>query len=217
MSCVVVFGREPLPGAVKTRLAAGVGEEVAALVYRELLGHTLGVARSVGADVVLALAEPPRCGFRPPLEVAVEVQATGDLGRRMACAFERRFSEGYRRVVLIGSDCPRLGTVHLEGALAMLDEAPVALGPAADGGYWLIGLREPVAELFEGIAWSTPGVLAQTRERLHALNLDWRELETLSDLDTGGDLERLLGGSTSSEMVWRLRAVVDSVDTGGGV
>lgn len=211
---VVVLGREPLPGRVKTRLAAGVGPDAAALIYRELLEHALEVATSVDADVTLALAEPPLRGFRPPLDVAVEIQAAGDLGHRMAAAVARRFEEGYDRVVLIGSDCPACAPGHLEEAFAVLEKTPVALGPASDGGYWLIGLREPAPEVFDGIVWSTPEVLEQTRERLRDLELEWRELETLADLDTGEDLERLLDDAIPLPLVRRLRAVVEAIGTG---
>lgn len=215
MSCIVVFGREPLPGRVKTRLGATVGDEAAALVYRELLAHTLDVATSVDADVMLAVAEPPAHAFRPPLDVAVEVQLAGDLGRRLAATFALRFSEGYRRVVVIGSDCPKLTPRHLEAALGGLSEHRVVLGPATDGGYWLVGLQPPAPDLFSGIPWSTPEVLEATRARLRGLSADWLELEELDDLDSGSDLRRLLRASTPDELGRRLRNAIDSL-TGVG-
>ena len=211
----MVFGREPIPGAVKTRLAAGVGEEAAALVYLELLRHTLEVAASVDADVLLALAEPPARGFRPLLEVAVEIQAAGDLGCRLADAFGRRFSEGYERVVVIGSDCPGLRPRHLDAALAGLAERPAALGPTADGGYWSIGLCRPAPGLFERMPWSTAHVLEDTRRRLRALGIDWLELETLRDLDTAADLEWALEAASSEDLGRRLRHALESVHAGG--
>ena len=209
MSCVVVFGREPVPGRVKSRLAAAVGEEVAAAVYRELLGHTLRVAASIDADVVLALAAPPAQGWRPERAVAVEVQVAGDLGLRLADAFDRRFAEGYRRVVVAGSDCPGLAPHHLEGALDGLTRHPVVLGPACDGGYWLVGVRAPALDVFTDIPWSTPGVLNATRARLRALGVGWLELEPLHDLDTEADLRRALEGeSLGGELRARLQASV---------
>ena len=211
VSCVVVFGREPIPGRVKTRLAAGVGEEAAALIYAELLAHALGVAASVEADVVLALAEPPARSFRPPLEVAIEVQCSGDLGRRLSATFERRFAEGYRRVAVIGSDCPSLAPRHLDGALMALAERPVVLGPAADGGYWLVGARPPLAEMFTDIPWSTDGVLRATRARLRRLGLDWLELEELADLDTEADLEQAVAAPGGSPVVPRLRHALKAI------
>jgi len=194
---------------VKSRLAAAVGEEVAAAVYRELLGHTLRVAASIDADVVLALAAPPAQGWRPEPTVAVEVQVAGDLGLRLADAFDRRFAEGYRRVVVAGSDCPELAPHHLEGELDGLTRHPVVLGPACDGGYWLVGVRAPGAELFSDMPWSTPQLLEATRGRLRALGMDWLELERLHDLDTEADLRRALEGeSLSGELRARLEASV---------
>lgn len=212
MSCVVVFGREPLPGSVKTRLAASVGEEAAAAIYRELLAHTLAVATAIDADAVLAIAEPPARDFRPPGDVAVEIQAAGDLGHRLTAAFERRFAEGYRRVVVIGSDCAALEPRHLEAALEGLAEHSVVLGPANDGGYWLIGLCAPAPELFADLPWSTADVLELTRGRLRELELSWLELDELHDLDTEADLRRELGGST--EVARRLRSALDRIEEG---
>jgi len=194
---------------VKSRLAADVGEELAAAVYRELLGHTLRVAASIDADVVLALAAPPAQGWRPEPTVAVEVQVAGDLGLRLADAFGRRFAEGYRRVAVAGSDCPEFAPHHLEGALDGLTRHPVVLGPACDGGYWLVGVRAPGAELFSDMPWSTPQLLEVTRGRLRALGMDWLELERLHDLDTEADLRRALEGeSLSGELRARLEASV---------
>jgi rSAM/selenodomain-associated transferase 1 len=212
VSCVVVFGREPVSGRVKSRLATGVGEELAAAVYRELLEHTLWVAASIDADVVLALAEPPARGWRPERAVEVEVQVAGDLGRRLADAFDRRFAEGYQRVVVAGSDCPELAPHHLEGALDGLTRHPVVLGPACDGGYWLVGVRAPALDLFTDIPWSTPEVLDATRARLRALGVSWLELERLHDLDTEADLRWALDGETlSDELRNRLQATARSI------
>ena len=212
MSCVVVFGREPVPGRVKSRLAADVGEDVAAAVYRELLRHTLRIASSIDADVMLALAALPAPGWRPECAVAVEVQVAGDLGVRLADAFCRRFAEGYRRVVVVGSDCPELAPHHLEGALAGLARHSVVLGPACDGGYWLVGTRAPALDLFTDIPWSTPGVLDATRTRLRALGVGWLELERLYDLDNEADLRRALHGETlGGELRRRLQATARSI------
>ena len=213
MSCVVVFGREPIPGRVKTRLAAGVGEEAAAAVYGELLAHTLDMAEAVDADLVLALAEPPARSFRPPLDVAIEVQVSGDLGRRLSATFERRFAEGYRRVAVIGSDCPELAPRHLDDALTSLADRPVVLGPAADGGYWLVGARPPLVEMFTDIPWSTDGVLEATRARLSRLGIDWLELEELADLDTEADLRRTLAAPDLAPIAGRLRAAIEAIAT----
>jgi rSAM/selenodomain-associated transferase 1 len=217
MSCVVVFGREPIPGRVKTRLAGGVGEEAASLIYGELLAHTLVVARSVEAAVMLALAEPPARSFRAPVDVAVEVQVSGDLGRRLAATFERRFCDGYRRVVVIGSDCPELAPRHLDAALAGLAAHPVVLGPAADGGYWLVGAQPPLAlDIFRDVPWSTGRVLETTRARLRRLGLHWLELEELADLDSAADLRQALAAPKASAIAPGLRNRLEAIATAGG-
>ncbi len=189
MSCIVVFGREPRPGRVKSRLAAAIGGAAAAEVYRLLLEHAVAEALVTGVRTVLSLAETPRRRWSPPGGVELETQPAGDLGGRMEDAFRRRFADGHDRVVLIGSDCPALSSSVLRRALSELDRTRVVIGPAADGGYWLVGQRPPGAALFEGVPWSSPDTLAATRDRLGQLALDAVELEQLPDLDTVADLE----------------------------
>ncbi len=195
---IVVFGRQPVAGRVKTRLAAGLGEEAAAGVYRVLLEHTLRCALASGARVTLSVAEPPSEGWTPFPGVRPEVQCSGDLGRRMLEAFRRAFARGASAVVLVGSDCPGLETAHLLEALDRLEGHPVVLGPAADGGYWLVGQRPPGVDCFAGVPWSSGDTLRATRERLRGLGVPWAELEVLRDVDTLEDLEVVLrdGGAT---------------------
>jgi len=189
--CVVVFGREPLPGRVKTRLARGIGAERAAAVYAALLEGTLAEALATGVPVVLSLAEALTGSWRPPEGLEVEIQDHGDLGRRMQGAFLRRFAGGADRVLLIGSDCPGVTRVHLLHALEILCGVPVVLGPARDGGYWAIGQRAPGTDCFTGVPWSSPETLMATRSRLRSLGVLWAETETLADVDTAADLELL--------------------------
>lgn len=191
-AAVVIFGREPVPGRVKTRLAQGLGAAAAARVYAELLAWTVEAATATGVPVVLSLADRPSPGWRAPGGVAVEVQPQGDLGRRMLDTFQRRFSEGFERAVIIGSDCPWVTPGRLALGLRELDGAGVVLGPAGDGGYWLIGQRAPHVDCFTGVPWSSPRTLDTTRRRLHELGLDWAEVDPLDDVDTPEDLERVL-------------------------
>ena len=185
----IVFGREPLPGRVKTRLAAALGDERAALVYRLLLEHALRAAAASGLDVTLALAEPPTAAWRPLPGVAVEVQAGASLGERMSASFARAFSAGAAVAVLIGSDVPAVRGHHLQAAAAACADAPVVLGPAADGGYYLVAQRAPGIDLFTGVPWSTPATLERTAARLASLGARFRTLETLRDIDTLDDLD----------------------------
>ncbi len=191
-SCIVVFGREPVPGLVKTRLAGTVGADAASRIYRELLLWTLETAHATDVPVVLSLAAPPTRAWQPPSGLEVEIQPRGDLGTRMLRTFGRRFGEGFEKALIIGSDCPGLGVRHLVAGIEALDDARVVLGPARDGGYWLIGQRDPQTDCFSGVPWSTDRTLAATRQRLRELDLTWAELDQLDDVDTEADLERVL-------------------------
>ncbi len=194
-----MFGREPVAGKVKTRLAASVGAGVAAEIYRHVLRHTIRCGLETGERVTLSLAEPPSAGWLPPGGVRLEIQEGGDLGRRMLAALRGAFARGAEAAVLVGSDCPELAPRHLAEALARLEETPVVLGPAADGGYWLVGQRAPGVDCFSGVPWSSETTLAATRERLREAGVAWEELEVLRDVDTLEDLRSVLGGSDRVE------------------
>ncbi len=189
--CLVVFGREPVAGRVKTRLARGIGAERAAVVYAALLERTLAEAVATGVPVVLSLATEPTGSWTVPAGLRVEVQGDGDLGQRMWEAFSRRFVEGMERVLLIGSDCPGVTRYRLLEALEVLSQVPVVLGPAVDGGYWAVGQRAPGVDCFSGVPWSSPETLRATQQRLRRLGVPWEEIETLADVDTVEDLKRL--------------------------
>jgi rSAM/selenodomain-associated transferase 1 len=209
-SCVVVFGREPIPGEVKSRLAAGIGAEAAARVYAAILEHTLEVARNSGARVVLSLAEVPSGSWARDVDAVVEIQRGNDLGDRMDDAFARRFAEGEGRVVMVGSDCPWFTATHVAKASAKLGGADAVLGPAPDGGYWLVAQRPPGLAMFARIPWSSPETLEETRKRISALGGTWFELEELVDIDTAEDLELVLDDPRTPEpLLKKLRAAVD--------
>ncbi|MEI2771716.1 MAG: TIGR04282 family arsenosugar biosynthesis glycosyltransferase [Candidatus Competibacter sp.] len=193
---LLIFAKAPIPGRVKTRLAGRLGTRGAARLYRQLLCRTLALARAARlCPVELWCAPDARHGFfvacRREYGVRLRRQCAGDLGKRMSHAFNRTSTEnGY--AVLIGSDCASVGTTELRAALDQLATGRDAvLGPAADGGYVLVGLRRPCPSLFRGIAWSTPAVLAATRRRLRQAGLYWAELPVGWDVDTPADLRRL--------------------------
>lgn len=192
---VVVFSREPVPGATKTRLAAGIGPAAAARVAAVLLEHTLEAARGAGCPVTVSLADAPSAAWARTLSLPWEVQRGVGLGERMTDAFERRFAAGDARVVLVGSDCPGLSPHHLCAALQALEDVPVVLGPAGDGGYWCVGQRTPGVALFDGVRFSSRSTLRRTRERLRNLGVPWAEIATLDDVDTATDLEDALRGA----------------------
>lgn len=201
-TALVVFGREPVPGRVKTRLAAEIGVRGAARVYENLLEHTLEIAARSGLDLVVSLAEEPSAGWREGHEMVWEVQRGDDLGARMQDAFDRRFGEGFGRVLVIGSDCAGLYLHHLRQAEEALEKANVALGPTSDGGYWLVAQRRPGVDLFSGVPWSSQDTLAATRQKLETLEQRWVELGELDDIDTESDLRAAL---TDAEVAKELR------------
>ena len=183
--CIVVC-KAPQLGRVKTRLAAEIGDERALTVYRELLRITLTAVASPAWDVVIVLDGDASC--MPPHPYRCIPQRGNDLGERIVHAMH---DVGvYDRYAVIGSDTPTMTTQHIANAFAALDTHHVVIGPALDGGYWLIGMREPHAHLFADIPWSTDRVLTRTRERCEEHARTIALLETLSDIDVREDLER---------------------------
>ncbi|HEX6748640.1 MAG TPA: TIGR04282 family arsenosugar biosynthesis glycosyltransferase [Longimicrobium sp.] len=185
--------RAPVVGRVKTRLAAEIGAEAALRVYRRLAEHAVAEARALGDEArVRVHFTPADAGeaVRAWLggDAAYLPQAAGDLGARMRSAFEAAFAAGFGRVVIIGSDLPDLSRDTLRRAFALLDEHPAVVGPARDGGYYLLGMREMIQGIFDGVPWSTPAVLDATLARLRAAGVTAAMLETLTDVDEAADL-----------------------------
>ena len=195
-SQLIVMARWPAPGRCKRRLAGSLGAAAAARIQGRLTGHTLAVARGerLRLDFALVLAvdglagrSARRWGHTLGAD-HVRLQGGGGLGVRMQRQVCRAFRTGARRVVLIGSDLPQLDGRDLAAAFAALEHCPAVLGPACDGGYWLLGLRQPQPELMAGIAWGTPRVLAQTLVAMDRLGLEPALLAPRSDLDWATDL-----------------------------
>lgn len=193
---LVVFVKAPRPGQVKTRLAASLGAGPAADLYRRLAEDTLRgtVPREGEYARVVAYAPADALG-----EVAawlpgatLEPQQGADLGQRMAHAFATAFERGARRVALIGSDVVGLERGRVLEAFAALQGHDLVLGPARDGGYYLIALATAEPRLFTGVAWSTPSVLAETLQRAAQLGLRVRLLGTLRDVDAPEDARAFL-------------------------
>jgi len=197
---LIVVARRPLPGIAKTRLAATVGEEEAAGVYARILYAYL--LRLVDADlgpvsVELSVASPDDVPFFAAAfpELKVRAQREGDLGRRLAGSFEDAFAEGAHHVVITASDTPDLDVRLIRAAFDALDRGPAVIGPSADGGYYLLGMRAPGAPLFTGVDWGTSHVLAQTQALARAAGLTMVQLPELIDIDTAADLAAWRGRS----------------------
>ena len=181
---IALFARFPVPGRAKTRLIPALGETRAAALHRKLVEMTVAAARASGLAYELRFTGADHDDFARWLgdDVPLVLQGEGDLGDRL------------RRVpapmLLIGSDCPDLSAAHLTRAAGVLATAPAVIGPAADGGYWLLGLARTMPHCFESISWGTATVAAETRERLADEGITPFELETLHDCDRPDDLAR---------------------------
>jgi uncharacterized protein len=197
-TALIVFAKAPVAGQAKTRLIPALGAEGAAALAARLLQHALAQGAAAGFGAVELCAAPD--GTHPALVAAAHehgvtltVQGDGDLGARMQRALSRRLAT-HARVLLIGTDAPALDTPVLRAAAAALATHDAVFVPALDGGYALVGLaRRPEApvRLFDGIAWSTPQVMALTRERLAELGLRTALLAPLPDIDEPADLAHL--------------------------
>jgi rSAM/selenodomain-associated transferase 1 len=192
---LIVYAKRPLPGYAKTRLGSGIGAENAAGLYARLLyGYLIDLVRAGLEDTALELsvASPDDVAFFFSAfpELRVHPQIDGDLGQRMATSFARAFDRGAASVVLTGSDIPGLDSTLVRTAFQKLQAADVVLGPAADGGYYLIGMRTPCVFLFEKVEWSTDRVLAQTEALARAQGLEIATLSQLYDIDTRTEYER---------------------------
>ena len=179
---VVIFAKYPKAGAVKTRLAETIGDTAALRVYRALLDHTLIEARSSGLPAELRYDGAEAADFTQLVtgEIDLVPQGGGDLGERLARV--------QAPALVIGSDCPGLTAKKLRKAAKALAEKDAVIGPATDGGYWLIGLARPMPFLFEAMPWSEPGLLAATLSKLDEAGIGYAMLKELGDIDTEDDL-----------------------------
>ena len=194
---VIVFAKAPVPGQVKTRLVASLGVHGASQLYERLASHTLRTALTSGVGPVVLWCTPStdhpffrRCADE--FNVELHKQSEGDLGRRMADAFQETL-KGATQALLIGTDCPSLNGEDLrEAALVLGHRADAVMGPTEDGGYVLIGLRTLAPSLFEGVPWGTEEVLSETRRRLRNLGWVWHELPVRWDVDRPEDVKRMI-------------------------
>ena len=191
MSCgsLIIFVKAPRIGTVKTRLAAVIGETEACAAYRELT-ETL-VSRLEGLPTVELRFSPDDAGpeIKPWLLAGwrSNPQGPGDLGDRLDRAFANAFAGGANQVVIIGSDCPHVTKRDVTDAWVALETNDLVLGPARDGGYWLIGLNSQQPLLFNQMAWSTPSVLQETVARARQSDFGIKLLRELADIDTASD------------------------------
>ena len=202
-NCILLFVKSPMAGKVKTRLAAEIGQEATVGLYKCFVEDLLSMIENVDSRLRLCFHPPEamsqvqqwlgdRYSYRP--------QRGDDLGSRLKNAFAGAFEDGFSKVVAIGSDSPDLPEEFLREAFDELESHDAVIGPASDGGYYLIGFSEDsfVTEAFDDIAWSTSTVCDQTRTRLTAQGLKIHLLPLWHDVDRQSDLDRLVARNGNS-------------------
>lgn len=189
---LIIFTRNPIKGKVKTRIAASTDNDFALKVYNKLRNITQKAALASGADLAVYYDDHiPDNDIFSATETKAFLQNGNDLGIRMLNAFKQGFSDNYQRIVLIGTDCPELTGALLRNAFELLQKNSAVLGPAKDGGYYLIGLNILCSGLFIDKQWSTAQVCRETIEEFNRNNIDYALLPLLSDIDTIEDLKNL--------------------------
>lgn len=193
-----IFAKSPVLGTVKTRMSPPLSPAQCLRLHESLLNHTLARMRplidsEVEASLCLtgtleeALEQAGRMDARG---FGVDVQCGAHLGERLSHALATRFGQGYSKVIFVGTDCPSLGSKTVRDAIRALNRQQVVIGPARDGGYYLIGFAACLPQILQGIPWGTPAVYETTLDRLRRRGLRWKSLERQADLDTFGDLKR---------------------------
>lgn len=193
----VIMAKQPAVGRTKTRLCPPLTPEEAAALYKALLRDTIDLVAAVdGARLAVAVTPPEATDdFRrlcPPGAILLPVTGR-DIGECLSRVLDHLLAAGHAKAIAVNSDGPTLPVDHLQAAVAHLEEADVVLGPSMDGGYYLIGLKQPHPELFRDIAWSTERVTSQTLGRAEEMGLRVAVLPAWYDVDTGADLKRLQG------------------------
>lgn len=188
---LIIFVKNPIPGTVKTRIARTVGNEQAVQVYRHLLQYTQQITRLLTVHRVVYYGDfiNPNDGWSG---YEKRQQHGSDLGHRMLAAFRDQFEAGAERVVIIGSDCLTITPNHIGQAFDALDQADVVIGPATDGGYYLLGMKQLHPFLFEAMPWSQPELRQLTELALFQNGLTFERLAELTDIDEWADYQQAI-------------------------
>jgi len=194
---IIIFIKNPVLGKVKTRLAATLGDQKALEIYQRLLDVTRKTVTKVNAKYHLFYSDVIDMDDDWDIqEFDKYLQQGNDLGERMSAAFRNIFLQNdasvLQKVVIIGSDCPALTPDILEMAFTILEDSDVVVGPTFDGGYYLLGMKEYHAALFENINWSTDTVYQETNDKSRLLHLNIADLPTLSDIDNESDWNKAI-------------------------
>lgn len=189
-TALIIFVRNPVYGKVKTRLAKDIGDDKALVVYNLLLKHTFSITQRLNCKKFIYYADGIAQDDLWNLADFTKRQQQGnDLGERMHHAMNELFLQGFAKVILIGSDCFEINTPFLEEAIFQLNQNDAVLGPAVDGGYYLLGLTDIIPKLFANKIWSTDQVAKETINDLERLQKTYYLLPELNDIDDVSDLE----------------------------
>lgn len=191
---LIIFVKAPRPGFVKTRLAQTLGAEAACAVYVQLVLSTLHRLQTLQNVELRFTPDDAAAEVAPWLRSpwTATPQGRGDLGVRLSRAFGDAFAAGYEYVSVVGSDCPAIAASDVLDSWNLLAHNDAVIGPASDGGYWLIALKAPAPDLFAKIDWSTPRVLEQTVAKVTRTNRSCYLLRQLTDIDTVDDWNRFM-------------------------
>lgn len=188
---LLIFQKNAEWGKVKTRLAATIGNQAAFKAYQLLVKFTHNVAAKSPVQKILFFSNHLEGDLsKYPFDYRFELQSGNGLGEKMSNAFQQLFEEKFDRLIIIGSDCAEITSELISKAFEELEENEVVIGPAEDGGYYLIGMRRFIPSLFEGIPWSTDQVAALTKQYLTQNNISFALLPPLSDVDIEDDWNR---------------------------
>jgi rSAM/selenodomain-associated transferase 1 len=189
---LIIFAKVPDKNNVKTRLAGHLTDDERLKLYTKLLNDTIWKLRCI-PDIKTYICYTPESaeGYFNRSRLDVFPQTNGDIGKRMFEAIQHLLAKGYERVLLVGVDIPGLADSIITDAMNMLAVNDVVFGPAKDGGYYLVGIRKPIEELFEDIEWSTKDTLKQSIRIAESLGLTVAFTEVLSDIDTIDDVKRV--------------------------
>jgi rSAM/selenodomain-associated transferase 1 len=185
---LLIFARNPVYGKVKTRLAATIGNDKALQIYRQLLEHTAAVIQPINADRVVYYSDFIADNDSWDNNYSKAIQRGTDLGERMSNAFKDILEPGAKKAIIIGTDCYELDTEIIANAFTQLSNYDIVVGPALDGGYYLLGMNNYHPKLFNDMTWSTDTVLKETIARCAELGLRYFLLPVLSDIDDEKDL-----------------------------
>ena len=208
MTTLIVFVKNPIPGAVKTRLQTRYAPDQVAALYTAFVRDVLARAESIDIDQRVIAFDPPdaesevRALFGGGIEAQWQYvpQVQDDLGARMREALVQQLDAGASAAVLIGTDIPSLPARHITRAFDLLRAKDVVLGPSTDGGYYLVGISKPMPEIFEDVEWSTSSVLAQTIDRVQRAGHTLGLVPPYFDVDTPDELDFLLAHARATKL-----------------